>query len=776
MKMIKVTKRLFAFVFTATLILTMALGAGTVFAEDGETPQADGSVCAHEHDDSCGYIEGADCVHECGAECTDSCVHIAHGEDCGYIEAAPCTHEHDVDCGGMVLEQESEDETTLTELNPTEPAPTAPTSEKTISEDMLTAISAMASGGFSPLSITDSGNCGAQGNNVTYTFEDTTGTLTISGTGGIADYSTDTAPWASYRADILNVVIDSGVNSISGRLFSGFTNLASITLPDSVQGISDHAFFACASLTSITIPKGVTSIDAYAFNSCIRLQSVTFEGMTPPTIGSNAFDGVSDSGTVTFPEGATGYDQTWLSGITGIANWTLQSNDTTAPTLTTTGMENRLNETEATASFDSTEEGTYYYQLNGATPTAADLVAAGTNATVMTFNQTISLSGLAAGAHTLYVAAKDAAGNVSNLLTIIIPAYVPMAPVFAMESGDQSITEGGNAFFQAAAIGRPTPTHRWQVDTGTGFVDIADGGVYSGATTSGLTLTGVPASFDGYVYRCIASNGILPDATSTLKALSVTSRALTVASPTFPTITVGDARPVAQAIIIKNTSNDVATISGVTVSPTDVFDIGGSGASVAAGGSIDTWTVRPKDGLAVGTHEATITVTYDGTASTTATAKVSIAVNAKSNIVYTATGTGTHTSGDYVITSDGEFSKFTGVTKDGTALTDGTHFTAAEGSTIVTIKADYMQSLPAGNHTFTLLFTDGQAAHTVNVVKAKVTQETPTDTTNTDTATRSTSPKTGDESGLSLYIALCMTAGVCIYGAVLYMRRKRDQE
>jgi hypothetical protein len=37
------------------------------------------------------------------------------------------------------------------------------------------------------------------------------------------------------------------------------------------------------------------------------------------------------------------------------------------------------------------------------------------------------------------------------------------------------------------------------------FVDISNGGVYSGATTAGLTLTATPASFYGYQFRCIVN-------------------------------------------------------------------------------------------------------------------------------------------------------------------------------------------------------------------------------------------------------------------------------
>lgn len=46
-------------------------------------------------------------------------------------------------------------------------------------------------------------------------------------------------------------------------------------------------------------------------------------------------------------------------------------------------------------------------------------------------------------------------------------------------------------------------TYQWQVDTGSGFVDIANGGVYGGATTATLTLINPPTSYASYKYRCV---------------------------------------------------------------------------------------------------------------------------------------------------------------------------------------------------------------------------------------------------------------------------------
>ncbi|MBQ5969670.1 MAG: leucine-rich repeat domain-containing protein [Clostridia bacterium] len=148
--------------------------------------------------------------------------------------------------------------------------------------------------------IVDSGTCGKNGDNVTWTL-DSDGTLTIQGTGEMKDYSymdyNDTyvtdAPWGKpYYDQIKKVVIQSGVTSIGDDAFFGCSGLTSVTIPDSVTSIGDWAFAFCSSLTSVTIPDSVTSIDNYAFFGCRSLTSVTIPDSVT-SIGDDAFFGCS---------------------------------------------------------------------------------------------------------------------------------------------------------------------------------------------------------------------------------------------------------------------------------------------------------------------------------------------------------------------------------------------------------------------------------------------------------------------------------------------------
>ena len=148
-----------------------------------------------------------------------------------------------------------------------------------------------------------SGNCGAEGNgsNVTWTL-DSEGTLTISGTGAMADYELVleypyhyTTPWhdtdndGKYQnSNIKKVVVEEGVTHIGNSAFKDFTELTSISIPNTVKSIGYGSISYCEKLTSLVIPDSVTSIGEEAFYQNMMLTSVTI-GNSVESIGGHAF-------------------------------------------------------------------------------------------------------------------------------------------------------------------------------------------------------------------------------------------------------------------------------------------------------------------------------------------------------------------------------------------------------------------------------------------------------------------------------------------------------
>ena len=123
--------------------------------------------------------------------------------------------------------------------------------------------------GPAPTPANPSGECGAQGDNLLWELNTSTGVLTITGSGAMADWHDDTQrPWYAIITQITSVVLPNGITSIGEKAFRGCTNLASINMaenyPASLTTIKQEAFCHTA-LTSVTIPESVVTIGQDAF-------------------------------------------------------------------------------------------------------------------------------------------------------------------------------------------------------------------------------------------------------------------------------------------------------------------------------------------------------------------------------------------------------------------------------------------------------------------------------------------------------------------------------
>ena len=78
---------------------------------------------------------------------------------------------------------------------------------------------------------------------VQWTFDNTTGTLTISGEGEIPDYATESpAPWSEFNGEIRSIVVEKGVTAIGTNAFSGITDLETAKINRTVSAIEGSAF------------------------------------------------------------------------------------------------------------------------------------------------------------------------------------------------------------------------------------------------------------------------------------------------------------------------------------------------------------------------------------------------------------------------------------------------------------------------------------------------------------------------------------------------------
>ena len=115
---------------------------------------------------------------------------------------------------------------------------------------------------------------GACGKNLTWSLS-STGTLTISGKGAMAEYDSGKMPWAAYKNQIKSVVLAKGITSIAYLSFSRYTKLTSVQIPDSVTDIGASAFDNCTALSDMTLPKNLKTLGWLAFAGCSSLKTLT---------------------------------------------------------------------------------------------------------------------------------------------------------------------------------------------------------------------------------------------------------------------------------------------------------------------------------------------------------------------------------------------------------------------------------------------------------------------------------------------------------------------
>lgn len=116
--------------------------------------------------------------------------------------------------------------------------------------------------------------------NVRYSFDSSTGTLTITGSGEMYDYYDRTereevySPFTENSNKIKTVIINEGITTIGVMAFYACDHISSVTIPDSVTGLGNDAFYGCSHITSLTLPDSITYIGPEAFCSCSNLTSV----------------------------------------------------------------------------------------------------------------------------------------------------------------------------------------------------------------------------------------------------------------------------------------------------------------------------------------------------------------------------------------------------------------------------------------------------------------------------------------------------------------------
>lgn len=180
------------------------------------------------------------------------------------------------------------------------------------------------------------------------------GALTISGSGKMPDFSSvaNAAPWDKQKDKIQSVVIESGVQSISGGAFSGCTALEKVSISDTVAQIDLNAFGGCTALAEFdvaaenetfssvggvlfsadkellrypvgksadyTVPSGTVAIAGGAFKDCAKLESLVIPDSVI-SIGKSAFENCAALKRITLPKSIAKLEASCFSGCAALA-------------------------------------------------------------------------------------------------------------------------------------------------------------------------------------------------------------------------------------------------------------------------------------------------------------------------------------------------------------------------------------------------------------------------------------------------------------------------
>lgn len=234
---------------------------------------------------------------------------------------------------------------------------------------------------------------------------------------------------------------------------------------------------------------------------------------------------------------------------------------------------------------------TYQWQLSttGCGGTFTNITNAGvySGATTPTLTITGATAGMAGYAYRCQVT-----GNCAPLVATSNCAVLTIntSPSITGQPVSSSICVGNNTSFSVTATGTSL-TYAWQVSTNGGgtFGPVANGGVYSGATTAVLTITGATAGMNAYLYRVVVSGTCSPSTTSNNDTLLVY---------TAPSITT---QPVAPAPTCATGSLTISVVAGGT-SPLYQWQVSTAG----AGGP---WSNVSNGGVYSGANNATLTLT-----------------------------------------------------------------------------------------------------------------------------------------------------------------------
>lgn len=519
----------------------------------------------------------------------------------------------------------------------------------------------------------------------------------------------------SYCTSIKSVTIPEGVTSIELDAFGNCTSLESVTILDGVTSIGGAAFYNCTSLESVTIPDSVTAIGAEAFYNCTNLKNVTIpEGVTD--IGSFAFYKCKNLKSVIIPKGVTSISMNAFDSCTSL-------------------------------------ESIMFEEISQLTEIGGEA-----------FDDCTSLERVIIPNGVIKIL-DSAFADCTSLESVEVPSSVSYTDwgVFYGCTSLESIFLPDNLDASDAEIPNETSQVRYSLDETKGEITIIK--IELGTGKTGVA---IPATICGYPVVAVADNSLL----SKISSHTCVGGTATCQTKAICGICKQEYGDYAKHTLIKteakdatctedgntaywtcsvcnkyfsdeNGTNEIAENSWVIKAAHTLTKTEAKGATVTETGNKEYWHCLDCDKY-FADENATNEIKLDDTVISKLPPEI---IEGKGQSI---------TAGDkkeLTFKSNAAFSDFIRVELDGKTL-DEKNYTVKEGSTVVTLKADYVATLSAGEHTIGIVSESGTATATFTVSEKTAEDD-------------DTNPPTGDNSHMALWIALLFVSGCLLTVTVI---------